>query len=74
MKYLYILLFFSSSLTFAQQKKTILLTNAYLHVGNGETIETAAVGIKNGEITLVKNSLTYSYSVTDWDTIGRAHV
>jgi imidazolonepropionase-like amidohydrolase len=69
MKYILILILFSSSLGFAQQKKTILLTNAYLHVGNGETIETAAVGIKNGEITLVKNSLTYSYSVTDWDTI-----
>jgi imidazolonepropionase-like amidohydrolase len=69
MKYTFLFLLLFSSLAFGQQKKTILLTNAYLHVGNGETLETAAVGIKNGEITLVKNSLTYSYSVTDWDTI-----
>lgn len=62
-----ILLF--SAFAFGQQDKSILLTNAYLHVGNGEMIETAAVGIINGEITLVKNVLTYSYSVSDWDTI-----
>lgn len=69
MKNILYILFLFSSIAFGQNKKTILLTNAYLHVGNGETIETAAVGVENGKITLVKNSLTYSYSVTDWDTI-----
>lgn len=69
MKYLFSTLLFITFIAFGQQKKTILLTNGYLHVGNGETLETAAVGIKNGEITLVRNSLTYSYSVSDWDTI-----
>lgn len=51
------------------QEKTLLLKNAHLHVGNGEVIPSAAIGIKNGKITLIKNSLAYSYSVTDWDTI-----
>jgi imidazolonepropionase-like amidohydrolase len=69
MRYTLFTILFFSSIAFGQQKKTILLTNAYLHVGNGETLETAAVGIKHGEITLIKNALSYSYSVTDWDTI-----
>jgi imidazolonepropionase-like amidohydrolase len=51
------------------QQKTMLIKNAYLHVGNGETLASAAIGIKNGKITLIKNSLAYSYSVSDWDTI-----
>lgn len=51
------------------QEKSILIKNAFLHVGNGETIASAAVGIKDGKISLIKNSLAYSYSVTDWDTI-----
>lgn len=51
------------------QEKTVLLKNGYLHVGNGEVISSAAIGIKNGKISLVKNSLAYSYSVSDWDTI-----
>lgn len=51
------------------QEKSILIKNAFLHIGNGETIPSAAVGIKDGKISLVKNSLAYSYSVTDWDTI-----
>lgn len=51
------------------QEKSMLLKNGYLHVGNGEVIASAAIGIKNGKISLVKNSLAYSYSVSDWDTI-----
>lgn len=51
------------------QQKTMLIKNAHLHVGNGETLASAAIGIKNGKITLIKNSLAYSYSVSDWDTI-----
>lgn len=51
------------------QEKTILLRNAHLHIGNGEMMQSATIGIKNGKITLLKNSLAYSYSVSDWDTI-----
>ncbi|MCO5258732.1 MAG: amidohydrolase family protein [Crocinitomicaceae bacterium] len=51
------------------QEKSILIKHAFLHVGNGETIASAAVGIRDGKIALIKNSLAYSYSVTDWDTV-----
>lgn len=50
-------------------QKGTLLINGFLHVGNEKTIETAAVGIKNGKITVVRNALAYSYSKEDWDTI-----
>ncbi len=43
--------------------------NGYLHVGNHKIIETAAVGITNGKISLVRNALAYSYNKKDWDTI-----
>lgn len=55
--------------TSSAQEKSMLLKNGYLHVGNGEIIASAAIGIKNGKITLLKNSLAYSYSISDWDTI-----
>ena len=58
----------AGNLAIAQQK-TMLIKNAYLHTGNGEVLASAAIGIKNGKITLIKNSLAYSYSVSDWDTI-----
>jgi len=50
-------------------QKRILLLNGYLHTGNSKTIETAAVGIDNGKISVVRNALAYSYSKEDWDTI-----
>ena len=51
------------------QPDRILLVNGFLHVGNGETIENALIGIKNGVITEVGNSLVSSYNKNDWDTI-----
>lgn len=61
-------LFLSGSLL-AQEKKSILFINAYLHVGNGETMESAAVGVVNDRITLVKNSLIYTPQPNEFDTI-----
>lgn len=61
---LFLLVSFSS--VFAQK---ILIKNGYLHIGNGDVIVNAAVGIENGKIKVVKNNLAYSYSVSDWDTI-----
>lgn len=55
--------------TASAQEKTMLLKNGYLHTGNGDIIASAAIGIKNGTIVLLKNSLAYSHSVSDWDTI-----
>lgn len=51
------------------QEKTMLLKNAHLHIGNGEVMQSAAIGIKSGKIVLLKNTLAYSYSTSDWDTI-----
>ncbi|NBR13432.1 MAG: amidohydrolase [Flavobacteriales bacterium] len=51
------------------QYNRILLTNGFLHVGNGETKESAAVGCVNGKITLIKHSLTTTFKKEDWDTI-----
>lgn len=70
MKLFYILLLFILSFnSFGQETKTCLLLNGYLHVGNGDVIESALIGIKNGKITLVRNSLAYTYKEEEWDTI-----
>lgn len=61
----------------AQQPKTILLQNGFLHVGNGETMESALIGIEDGKITLIANSLTHRFDPNYWDTIidlNNAHV
>jgi hypothetical protein len=50
-------------------QKKVLLLNGFLHIGNEKTIETAAVGIVSGKISVVRNALAYSYSKEDWDTI-----
>jgi imidazolonepropionase-like amidohydrolase len=69
MKLVISFLFFSwVSLSFAQPKR-ILLIDGFLHVGNGTTIEHAFIGIDNGIITEVGNSLVTSYDKNDWDTI-----
>lgn len=52
-----------------QEAKKILLLGGFLHVGNGETMESAAIGIEDGEISFVKNSLAYTYKAEEWDTI-----
>jgi len=49
--------------------KSVLLLNGYLHIGTGEVLESALVGVENGKITLVKNSLAYTYKTEEWDTI-----
>jgi len=51
------------------QPKRILLTNGFLHVGNGQTMESALVGINNGKITTIKNSLATTINKQEWDTI-----
>ncbi len=53
----------------AQSATRTLLINGFLHVGNGETMESALISIENGTITSVKNSLASSYDPAEWDTI-----
>ncbi len=40
----------------AMPEKTIILNGAIAHIGNGEVMENAAIGIENGKITFVKPS------------------
>lgn len=54
---------------FAQSGQRILLLNGHLHAGNGETMASAMIGIENGEIGLIRNSLASSYEASEWDTI-----
>ncbi|MEY4571297.1 MAG: hypothetical protein RLZ10_490 [Bacteroidota bacterium] len=53
---------------FAQPKK-ILLLDGFLHVGNGDTIDHAFIGINNGIIIEVGNLYVNNYKKSDWDTI-----
>jgi len=63
------LLFAVVNLSAQTDGKSVLLLNGYLHVGNGEVLESALVGVRNGRIALVKNSLAYTYKTEEWDTI-----
>lgn len=68
----YKLLFICSLFVVSQaqsQYKTILLLNGNMHPGNGESIPSAAIGIKDGTIVLIKNSLAFTFDRSDWDTI-----
>lgn len=69
MKLAFLLIFTSISLGFAQTKKSVLLLHGYLHIGNGEVIESALIGIREGKIVEIKNSLASSYVRSEWDTI-----
>lgn len=55
--------------SFGQSKEKILLVNGFLHIGNGETLQSALIGIEKGKITLIKNSLAYTIDSKEWDTI-----
>ena len=69
MKILLTLLLIGASLGSWAQAKRILLTNGFLHVGNGQTMESALVGIVDGKITIVQNSLATTINKKEWDTI-----
>ncbi len=70
--FLFFSFFIASTLFFslnAQNNYKILLEHGYLHVGNGQVIESALIGVENGKISLVRNSLAYTYNKKEWDTI-----
>lgn len=69
MKLILTLLLIGASLGSWAQAKRILLTNSFLHVGNGETMESALVGVVDGKITIVQNSLATTINKKEWDTI-----
>jgi imidazolonepropionase-like amidohydrolase len=64
------LILLASVNSYGQKKyNRILLESATLHIGNGQVISTGTIGIENGIITIVRNSLAYTYNKSDWDTI-----
>ena len=66
----FFILFISLVLSLASfSQSSTLILNGILHIGNGETIPSAFISIKNGVISKVGNSLTTSYNKTEWDTI-----
>ena len=60
-------IFFTSLLT-AQNKKNILLSNATVHVGNGQVIENALLSIIDGKIGLVADARSIRIDITKFDT------
>lgn len=53
----------------AQKPKRILLNNGFLHIGNGEVMSNAAIGIEGEKIIFVKNALAYTIRKKEWDTV-----
>ena len=52
-----------------QKHDKILLVGGKTHVGTGEYIDNASIGIEKGKILFVKNALTNTIVETEWDTI-----
>jgi imidazolonepropionase-like amidohydrolase len=63
--------FGSLSLIFGQDYNRILILDGELHVGNGIRYASAAIGIEDGKISFVKNSLAMTIEESEWDTIIR---
>ncbi len=66
-KFILFLFVFGLSTSYGQNK--ILIENGYLHAGNGNTIETASIGIENGKITHIKNSLAFQVDKQKYDLV-----
>lgn len=76
MKRLWILPFLFSGCLFSQtpaplayHHDRILLENGFAHIGTGEVVSSASIGINDGKILFVKNTLTYEKVTSEWDTI-----
>lgn len=68
--YILLILIAFAGNSYGQKKYSrILLENATVHIGNGQVISTGTIGIENGIITVVRNTLAYTYNKADWDTI-----
>ena len=64
MKRSIVVVIFLVGIHFGSLGQKTLLINGYLHVGNGEVMPTAAIGIINGKIVSIKNAMT-PYSKTN---------
>ncbi len=52
----------------AAQSKSILILNGTAHLGNGQVIENAAIGFRNGKIDLVADATTIKLAANAYDT------
>ncbi len=68
----YVLLICLCLLIQEAKAQRILIINGTAHIGNGEIVETAAIGMDKGKILFVKNSLTNAIQRKEWDTIINA--
>ena len=68
MKTIYYLLI-SLSLSLTTQGQRILIANGYLHPVEGQEITSSLIEIENGKIIGIKNALSESYNLKDWDTV-----
>ena len=70
MRILYIiLLFLLPIVAYGQRSNKLLLVNGLLHVGNGDVVESALIGIEDGKISMIKNAYAYTIREDEWDTI-----
>ncbi len=64
-----LLLFFCLGWQLVANGQRILLLNGVAHIGDGQVMESAAIGVVNDRIAFVKNALTQTFDPKDWDTI-----
>jgi imidazolonepropionase-like amidohydrolase len=67
MKQLLLILLLSSQ--FIANAQRILLLNGTAHIGDGQVLESAAIGVVNDRISFIKNALTQTFDPAQWDTI-----
>lgn len=60
---------FGINITVFGQHSKILLTNGFIHIGNGKTMESGAIGVKGGKIVFVQSALSTPTNKLEWDTI-----
>jgi imidazolonepropionase-like amidohydrolase len=63
------LFFFAFIWSATLSAQRILLIHGTAHIGDGNVLESAAIGVVNDRVTFVKNSLTQTFAKQDWDTI-----
>lgn len=51
------------------QTKSILITNAIAHIGNGEILENAVIGIKEGKISLIADGRLIRMDMSAYDQV-----
>lgn len=54
------------------QKKSVLIMNGVAHIGNGQVIDNAAIGFREGKLDLVADARTIRLSANAYDTVIEA--